>query len=128
MVEFIEKSVRLDEAVKIFSIIEHVLKKEISTQVYVDISLFEELKHNGEKEHVYHANFLGSSHYGKDSNETWLNHTDGGSFDRTIHKASFVDNSTDHMQLVQFVSDKVVYAHFKQGFKQFLLIDLANQQ
>lgn len=124
----IEKVVRLEEAMKVFDIIEQVLKEEKSTQVFVDISLYEELKYNGAKDHIYLANFPRSFHYRNNNNngdETWLNHTVGCAFSETIHKASFIDNCTDYMQLVQFASDGLGYAHFDRGFKQLLLIEIA---
>ena len=124
----IEETVRLDEAIKVFDIIEQVLKEEKNTQAFVDISLYEELQRNGAKYHIYGANFERSFHYSDDNyngDEKWLNHTVGGAFYETIRKASFIENCTDYMQLVQFESDGLGYTHFEQGFKQLLLIEVA---
>lgn len=129
----IEKAVRLDEAVKVFDIIEQVLREQRDTQVFVDNALYEELKRNGSKYHVYLENFPRSFHYhltphsGCDvGDETWLAHTTGYSaaFSEIIHKASFIDNCTDCMQLVQFEAEGLGYAHFNRAFKQLLFIEV----
>lgn len=120
--EFIEKAVKLSEAVKVFGIIEQVLKKQMSTQVYVANALYLELSQNGSNYHVYHSHLVKASHY--NSCEEWLNHTEGGVLDNTIHLASFVKNCTNYMQLAQFEANALDYTHFDVDFKQLLLIEV----
>lgn len=127
--EVIEKAVRLGEAVKVFDIIEQVLREQIDTQVFVDNDLYAELIWCGSKDHVYLENFNSpsSSHYPNDNPncyEIWLNHTVGCASDTTIHKASFINNCTNYMQLVQFEAEGLGYTHFEQDLKQFLLIEV----
>lgn len=115
----IEEAVSIKEAVKVFGIIEKVLKKQMSTQVIMANALYEELYHNGPKYNVHHSHLVKTSHYNE--GEEWLKYSTDDLFDRA---ASFIPNSTDYMQLVQFKSDKLNYTHFKEGFKHFLIIEV----
>lgn len=117
--EIIQKEVRLDDPIMVFDIIEQVLSKQMSTQIYVANDLFNELYSNGEQYNVFHSNLVVTSHY--NNSEKWLNHRKNG---LTIHLASFIHNCNTHMQLVQFKTDKITYTHFNEGLKQLLIIEV----
>ena len=119
----IEKAVRLDEAVRVFDIIEQVLTEQISTQVIVVNALYKELYDNGIKHCIYPTNCVGSPHYST-SGEKWLNHTKSGKLDTSKHLALFIANYIDYMQLVQFKTDKLNYIHFNECFQQLLIIEV----
>ena len=112
---------------EIFSIIEDVLSKEINTQVFIDNEIYYELRRNGRNYHVYQHNCCKGFHYMHDEDnfggEDWLALSTGCAFDKNIARGSFIGNSTEYMQLVEFHSSKVKdYTHYFAGFKQLLLI------
>lgn len=112
---------------EIFSIIENVLSVNPDTQVFIDNDIYEELRRNGVKYNVYSHNYTKCFHYYHDDDnfggEEWLDLSEGCYFDKTIAAASFIANSTDCMQLVEFSSKKIEeYTHYLVGFQQLLLI------
>lgn len=120
--ETIEKAVKLSEAVKVFDIIECVLKEERSTQVLVSSALYLELYKNGKNYGVYHSHLVKTSHY--NDAEEWLNHATDKSLNEPIHLASFIKNCAEYMQLVQFEASDLNYDHFDLGLKQILFIEV----
>ena len=111
---------------EIFSIIENILSTNLNTQIFIDNTIYEELKKNGSDYNVYAHNYLKGSHYESDDffrGEQWLALSEGDYFDSVIAKGSFVSNCNDYMQLVEFNSSKVKnYTHYLTGFNQLLLI------
>lgn len=112
---------------EIFSIIENTLSTRPNTQVFIDEDIYLELTRNGSKYHVYSYNFFKGYHYQHDDDgfggEEWLALTEGSYFDKKIAIGSFIGNTVEYMQLVEFKSSKVEgYTHYFAGFKQLLLI------
>lgn len=112
---------------KIFSLIEQELSIEPNTQVFIDDKIYEELKRNGSDYHVYSDNYMKGYHYYHSDDdwggEEWLSLSERYAFDKRIARGSFVSNSKEYMQLVNFDSSKVKdYTHYLAGFNQLLLI------
>ena len=117
---------------EIFSIIEDVLSRKPNTQVFVDNNIYNELRRNGTDYKVYSENYAKGFHYWHDEDnfggEQWLVLSEGYKFDKTIARASFIGNSNDYKQLVEFNSQKVKeYIHYLAGFKQLLLIQFKDE-
>ena len=122
-----EVYVTRENPAEIFSIIERQLSIRPNTQVFIDYKIYEELKRNDSVYHVWQNNYLkGYHYYHNDDNfggEEWLTLYEEGHFDKKIAIGSFISNSKEYMQLVNFDSSKVKdYTHYLAGFKQLLLI------
>lgn len=114
---------------EIFSIIENELANEPNTQVFISNEIYNELRENNVKYHVFFPNYPKGFHYYHDTEdqfiggEQWLNLTEGHAFDNEIARASFIRNCNDYMQLVNFDSSKIDnYTHFFRGFEKLLII------
>ena len=115
---------------EIFSVIENFLSDNIDTQIFVDNEIYKELKYHGHDFNVYQANYENSSHYHshyhggcKFSITDSFKLTSGCFFDKEIAHASFVQQTKEYNQLIDFASSKIKdYAHFHVGFKQLLFI------
>lgn len=131
-----EVYVTREKLADIFGIIESVLSTRPNTQVFVDNKIYEELLKNGLNYHVSPHNYMKTGHYSYNhensfGGEKWLELTDGPMYRRGSQKiasASFIDNTKEYMQLVEFRSSKVKsYVHYLAGFKQLLLILLKTE-
>lgn len=118
----------------IFSIIEETLALNPNTQVFIDKKIYGELRWNDRNYKVAHHNYAKSFHYLYDredysGGEEWLELSDGNLHgSKRIARGSFIGNTKEYMQLVQFSSSKVEkYVHFLSGFEQLLLILLKTE-
>lgn len=116
--------VTLDKPTEIFTLIEDTLSTRPNTQIFIDEKIYDKIRGT-----VYSPNMLDNGrHYYSD-------HYDGSSYDsvrwfkwndkknNATYYASFVSNTEEYMQLVNFSSPKVEkYTHYMAGFKQLLLI------
>lgn len=112
---------------EMFLIIDQTLSKIINTQVFIDNDIFELLMKDGPDYHVFHHNYAKGYHYYHDQDnfggEQFLELTEGGYSEKRIAKASFISNTEEYMQLVNFHSKNVNnYIHYLSGFNQLLLI------
>ncbi len=117
--------VPLEKPTEIFTIIEDTLSKRPNTQIFIDEKLYDRICGT-----VYSPNKSnrGQQHY-------YYNHYDGSCYDvvewfelddrknNATYCVSFVPNTKEYMQVVNFSSPKVKeYTHYMAGFKQLLLI------
>ena len=115
--------VPLNKPSEVFTIIEDTLSTRPNTQIFVDNKIYERIRGR-----FYSPNIVDGYHYYHD--------LDDGSYytivhwyrkeDRKNHQTyniSFVSNTDEYMQVVNFSSPKVQkYTHYNAGFKQLLLI------
>lgn len=122
-----EVCVERKNSAEIFSIIEYELTNEPNTQVFISDEIYHELSNNRIKHHVFFPKYLKGCHYYHDKNdhggEVWVKLTKGNASAEEIARASFVSNSIDYMQLVNFKSRKIKnYTHYLRGFEKLLII------
>lgn len=126
--QFIENSVKLDHAEKIFDIINQTLSDNINTQVFVANPILTELTKNNLEHHVFQPNYSKTFHYYHDDDnfggEEWYELTEGRGCDQAIARASFIGNCKGYQQLVEFHNDKLEYTHFLVGIEQILFIQV----
>ena len=112
---------------EIFSIIEDILSTNLNTQVFVDDKIYVELSKNDSDYNVSSPNYMKGYHYYHDNEnfggEEWLKLSEGCASDKVIAIGSFIKNTKEYMQLVNFKSSKIKnYTHYMAGFQQLLLI------
>ena len=121
-----------EKAEEIFSVIEEVLLENAETQVFVKTEIYDELRWKGSEHHVFPHNIEKCYHYYEDDGvggEEWIVQSKGCYFDDCIACGSFIANTTDYMQLVEFHSPKIKdYTHYLTGFKQLLMIELKPEE
>lgn len=125
----IEKKLAINDAVKIFDIIEETLKENRNTQIFVNIKFIDELRRNGIKHNVYYdpGRAINGRYYEKyDENSVYyLTHNTECAYGELINRACFTSNSDDYEQIVEFwAKDFETYLHFCEGCEQFLVIDV----
>ena len=118
----------------IFKIMEETLASNPNTQVFIDKEIYRELNRNGSNYNVSHHNYAKGFHYYHDredycGGEEWLELSDGHLYgSKGIARGSFIGNTEEYMQLVEFSSSKIEnYTHFLSGFEQLLLILLKTE-
>lgn len=120
--KIIEMKVSLEKAENIFGIIEKVLEENINTQIQVDNRIIEELRKNKAKHSIHLSKMCTTKHYNSEG-EKWFVYNEQNSFNDPVARASFVENSLNYQQLVQYKSEKILkYKHFMVNFEQLLLI------
>ena len=111
---------------EIFSVIEKELLENAETQVFVETEVYDVLRWHGTEHHVYYHNLEKCYHYYDDDGvggEDWIVLTKGCYHDDCIACGSFIANTTDYMQLVEFHSPQIEqYTHYLTGFKCLLLV------
>lgn len=121
--KIIEMKVPLEKAEKIFYIIEKVLEENINTQIQIDNCIVEELRKNKAKHGIHLSKMCTTRHYNPED-EKWFVYNEENSFSHAIARASFIGNSLNYQQLVQYKSEKILnYKHFMVNFEQLLLIN-----
>lgn len=114
--EFKQAFVSLKNPEKIFSIIEDTLSSQPDTQVFVDEKLYKQICAK-----LYSPNILDSTYHYFEGQVEWFELHDRKN--KILYHASFVSNTEEYVQLVEFNSPKVSeYIHYLSGFKQLLLI------
>ena len=116
--------VSLDKPTEIFTIIEDTLSKRPNTQIFIDEKIYDKMfgtlhspniRHRGQ--HYYSYCYYGTSH----DIVSWFELNDRKN--NATYYASFVPNTKEYMQVVNFYSPKIKeYTHYMAGFKQLLLI------
>ena len=102
---------------EIFSIIEDTLSSEPNTQVFVDKKIYNQLCAK-----IYSPNILDTTYHYFENQVKWFEICDRKS--KLLSHASFVSNTEEYVQLVEFISPKFdeEYIHYFAEFRQLLLI------
>lgn len=117
--KLIEKNLDLYDSVKIFDIIEEVLKENRNTQVFVESYLFSELLINGENVNVIETYCYNATYHYVDNRIKWLKYER----ENTRSVASFVYNSFNYLQVVEYFCKSFErYVHSCEKIEQILII------
>lgn len=126
--KLIEKDLEQYEALKIFSIIDEVLTENRNTQIFVDSDLFFELLQNGKKSNVKETYCDNATYHYAENRIRWLKYfikNEEGE-EKIINVASFVYNSFNYVQIVEFSSNNFArYVHSCEKLDQILIINKA---
>lgn len=117
--------VSLEQAEKIFEIINDLLSESMDKQIFVEKEfIYSEFQRNNVKHHIYGFNGFGCYHYNKDNDgfggEDWYGYHESHAFSPRIYSASFISNCKEFFQLVEF--PKKNYTHYLKGFEELVLI------
>lgn len=116
---------------EIFQLIENELLIQKDTQIFIDKEIYLNLAKKGYEHSVFWNNCLKGTHYYHDDDnfggEEWFSLTNGCAYDTILARISFIANTSEYMQVVNFYSANVKsYTHYHFGFKQLLLIHFEN--
>lgn len=118
--------VSLEQAEKIFEIINDLLSESKDKQIYVeDEFIISEFWGNNVKHRIYHFNGMdgiGNFHYNKNQNglDGWYGYHESHAHSPRLFSASFIKNCKGYYQLVEFPERS--YMHFYEGFEELVLI------
>ena len=119
--EFKQAFVSLNRPAEVFNVIEDTLSEQPNTQIFVANKLYDRIRGR-----FYNPNIISGFHYYSDPRDNytlvdWFYKIDIKN--NHEYHVSFVANTEEYMQVVNFSSPKVKnYTHYMVGFKQLLLI------
>ena len=124
--KLIEKELELYEAINFFNIIDEVLTLNRNTQVFINSDLYFELLKNGKNAGVKEVYCDNATYHYAENKIRWLKYFSKNEEGKeiVINVASFVYNSFNYVQLVEFSSKKFArYVHSCEKLEQILIIN-----
>ena len=120
----IEKTLAINDALKIFNIIEEALRENQSTQIFVNTKFINELGRNGIKDNVYYKDIAQLyDRFGSKYKVYSLMHNTKS--DEFINRAFFTHVFNDYEVVLEFYAKGFEsYSHFCEGCEQILVIDV----